>query len=308
MSNEPHVGENVRWLRPTGGAYVGVGPEQNFSYIARLRPAIAFIIDIRRENRNLHFLYKALFELSSDRADFVSRLFSRPRPGGLGSTASVDEIFRRFDSVPRSEELHGKNRALVRERLLTTHGLPLSESDLAWIDRAFGAFYADGPQIHFWGSRTVEALRPSYRQLMTTTDVTGQSRSFLASEDDFRFVKDLQSQEHGRSRRRRFWRSLRDPSSGRLRQVASRRRPGLLRLERWRVSEHAADTCLLRQPCGLARGQRGLVHRTRWGPVVRLEAQILRARNQVVRFATNRLTASGAGPQCGRSPFHEVII
>ena len=34
---------------PTGGVYLGVAPEQNFTYIAALRPKIAFIIDIRRE-------------------------------------------------------------------------------------------------------------------------------------------------------------------------------------------------------------------------------------------------------------------
>jgi hypothetical protein len=82
-----------------GGVYVGVGPEQNFSYIAGMRPAMAFIIDIRRENRSLHLFYKALFELSTDRADFVSRLFSRWRPAGLTSSAGVEEIFARYDGV-----------------------------------------------------------------------------------------------------------------------------------------------------------------------------------------------------------------
>src|SRR5215475_11849431 len=33
-----------------GGVYLGVGPEQNFTYIAAIRPAMAFIIDIRRQN------------------------------------------------------------------------------------------------------------------------------------------------------------------------------------------------------------------------------------------------------------------
>ena len=62
--------------------YVGVGPEQNFTYIAALKPTMAFIVDIRRGNFDLHLIYKALFELSADRAEFVSRLFSRPRPDG----------------------------------------------------------------------------------------------------------------------------------------------------------------------------------------------------------------------------------
>ena len=47
-----------------GGAYLGVGPEQNFTYIAALQPKIAFIIDIRRQNLVEHLMYKALFELS----------------------------------------------------------------------------------------------------------------------------------------------------------------------------------------------------------------------------------------------------
>src|SRR5262245_49964507 len=33
-----------------GGAYLGVGPDQNFTYIGAVRPKIAFIIDVRRQN------------------------------------------------------------------------------------------------------------------------------------------------------------------------------------------------------------------------------------------------------------------
>jgi len=66
VSNEPRLAENARWIQARGGVYIGVGPEQNFTYIARLRPSTAFIIDIRRENRSLHLLYKALFEISQN--------------------------------------------------------------------------------------------------------------------------------------------------------------------------------------------------------------------------------------------------
>src|SRR5262245_23980367 len=77
VSNEMYmqrvIPELVRVAKP-GRAYLGVGPEQNFTYIAAVKPAIAFIIDIRRGNLRLHLMYKALFELSADRAEFVSRL------------------------------------------------------------------------------------------------------------------------------------------------------------------------------------------------------------------------------------------
>ena len=193
VSNEPHFADTVRRLRASGGAYIGVGPEQNFSYIAKLRPRIAFIIDIRRENLALLLFYKALFELSTDRADFVSRLFSRPRPPTLKSNADVEEIFRQYDGVAVSPELFARTRALVRERLLTTRGLPLPQGDLDWIDRAFKAFYDDGPKIDYYGARPLDAIRPSYRQLMTMKDLTGRYRSFLATEGGFAFVKEMQT-------------------------------------------------------------------------------------------------------------------
>src|SRR5262249_46504230 len=63
-----------------GGVYLGVGPEQNFTYIAGVKPRMAFIFDIRRQNAIEHLMYKALFELSPSRSEFVSRLFSIKSP------------------------------------------------------------------------------------------------------------------------------------------------------------------------------------------------------------------------------------
>ena len=193
VSNEPLFVENARHMRRMGGAYIGVGPEQNFSYIARVRPEMAFVVDIRRENLNLHLLYKALFELANDRVEFVSLLFSRPRPDGLGRSSNVDEIFERFETVTASKEQRDRTVALVRDRLTRTRRLPLPETDLAQMSRVIDAFFSDGPAIHFWRAKPVdpEAIRPSYRQLMTARDVTGQQRSFLTSEDDFAFIKAL---------------------------------------------------------------------------------------------------------------------
>ena len=193
VSNEPMFADNVRRLRRAGGVYVGVGPEQNFSYIARVRPQMAFVVDIRRENQTLHLLYKALFELANDRADFVSLLFSRPRPDGLGRSSSVDEIFRVFETVSASPEQRDRTLALVHDRLTNTRRFPLADADVAQMARVLDAFFADGPAIDFWRGKPVdpEAIRPSYRQLMTGRDMTGQRRSFLASEDDFAFVKRL---------------------------------------------------------------------------------------------------------------------
>ena len=62
-----------------GTVYLGVGPEQNFTYMAALRPPLAVIFDVRRGNLDLQLMYKALFELAADRADFVSLLLRSMR-------------------------------------------------------------------------------------------------------------------------------------------------------------------------------------------------------------------------------------
>src|SRR5262245_13142850 len=66
VSNESafqHVIPVLKKRIKPGGVYVGVGPEQNFTYVAALGPKLAFVVDIRRQNMLLHLMYKALFEL-----------------------------------------------------------------------------------------------------------------------------------------------------------------------------------------------------------------------------------------------------
>jgi hypothetical protein len=190
VSNEAQFAETVRRLRPRDGVYIGVGPEQNFTYVARLRPTMAFIVDIRRENRNLHLMYKALFESSADRSEFVSRLFSRPRTIGLRRRSSVDDLFSASAAVPPSAALRDETARTVRELLVSAHRFPLSAGDVAWMEDALEAFRADGPEIHYRG-RQATAVWPSYRSLMTQTDLYRQARSYLASEESFAFVKEL---------------------------------------------------------------------------------------------------------------------
>jgi hypothetical protein len=193
VSNEILFVHTVRRLRQTGGVYIGVGPEQNFSYLAKLRPPMAFIIDIRRENRNLHLLYKALFEMSLDRAEFVARLFSRERPAGLHATTSVQDLFAAYATVAPSQGLYEETLQSVRTRLADVHGFAVSPADVDSIAHALHAFYTDGVDIHYGRSLAKDAAGPSYRTLMTARDLVGQTRSYLSSEASFRFLKELQA-------------------------------------------------------------------------------------------------------------------
>ena len=180
-----------------GGVYMGVGPEQNFTYIASLRPKMAFIIDIRRGNMHIQLMYKALFELSKDRAEFVALLFSRKRPDGLDSTSTAADIFHAYSNVQRSDEaVYKKNLKLIQDLLVKKHDFPISSDDLAEIGNTYYYFYQFGPNINYSSSGQSFGGRGrgfvTYSTLMTGTDEDGVSRSYLANEENFKIVKDLE--------------------------------------------------------------------------------------------------------------------
>src|SRR5881396_3834978 len=120
VSNETsylHIVDKLEQLGARGGAYIGVGPEQNFTYIAKVRPRIAFIVDIRRQAMIQHLMFKALFQLSENRAEFLSRLVSRPLTGEdvPGRGAPIDKILAYLSASPASEEYFTANLASIRK-------------------------------------------------------------------------------------------------------------------------------------------------------------------------------------------------
>jgi hypothetical protein len=167
-----------------GRVYLGVGPEQNFTYMVATRPKMAIIFDIRRGNLAMQLLYKAIFELSEDRAAFVSMLFSRPRPRGLDSASSASEIFLAFEWVRHDPALVQKNLVAIKDLLTKTRKLPLLERDLEAIDLLYRTFYGSGYNLR---------SSPTYKDLMAATDATGLERGYLATESGFAWLKDLQS-------------------------------------------------------------------------------------------------------------------
>ena len=133
----------------TGGIYLGVGPDQNFTYVVALRPRIAFIIDIRRGNLQQHLLYKALIEMSPTRADFLSLLFSRPRPAAAAGRTRIDSLLASYDSVSADSVLYQQTLAAVRRKLVDEHRFPLTPGDIDGLDYIFRAFFESGPQLTY---------------------------------------------------------------------------------------------------------------------------------------------------------------
>jgi hypothetical protein len=179
-----------------GGAYIGVGPEQNFTYIAALRPRIAFILDIRRQNMVVHMIYKAAFELSESRTDFLSRLFSRKRPAGLSATATPTELFRAYETATADEDTYKKNLQDIRDLLLRKHKFEFTVDDRNALEHVYSVFRHYGPNLNYRaGADAGDGSRrglPNYSDLMTATDSQGMQRSFLANEENYRFLRDLE--------------------------------------------------------------------------------------------------------------------
>jgi len=196
VSNETafqHVIPALKTQVMPASAYIGVGPDQNFTYIAALKPRISFIIDIRRQNMLLHLIYKALIEQSPTRAEFLSRLFSRPLPAGLAAANTPDSMLAAFHDEDPDPVAYERNRQDIRRVLMHDHGFSLTYSDLGLIDYVYKAFYSAGPEIRYsFGRGNGWQPFPTYRDLMVEHDLDGVQRSYLASEALYGTLRDLE--------------------------------------------------------------------------------------------------------------------
>lgn len=197
ISNERsylHVLGRLREMRVSGGAYLGVGPAQNFSYIAHVRPEIAFILDIRRDNLLQHLFFKALFEMSADRLEYLSLLVGRDdsrvvpeERAGL----SLEQLVEYLDSAPGREDLDQVADSV--RMLVAGYGVPLTDADLNVVNRIHRQFLTMGLNLRFSShGRAPRPYYPSFRDLLLETDLSGRLGNYLGSEEDFQFLKNLE--------------------------------------------------------------------------------------------------------------------
>jgi len=201
ISNEQsylHVMPALEQARVTGGAYVGVGPDQNFSYIAQVRPDIAFIIDIRRDNLLLHLLFKALFASSSTRVEYLCGLTARPPPPQVDTwrDASVSKIVSYVDATPPVASATAQQAAERLDRMIEHFGVPLTAMDWTTIHAFHQAFVDRGLSLVFQvRGQGIRDYYPTLRQLLLETDLRGRQLSFLAVESGFQFVRALEQRD-----------------------------------------------------------------------------------------------------------------
>jgi hypothetical protein len=195
-SNEMEVGwifTRLQDQKLSGGVYLGVGPEQNLSYIASIRPKMAVLFDIRRQAMVQHQIFKAVFELAPDRADFISMLFAKPRPAKLDSTTGIQPIWDAFWYVPTDTALARRNYDAIRNQLTKKHGFTFTDYENTMMKNVYDAFIAYGPVITTNGGQSGGRQPANTFADMTgySPDAGGVPRSFLSSEDNYRYLRNL---------------------------------------------------------------------------------------------------------------------
>jgi hypothetical protein len=184
--------DKLRQLGATGGAYIGVGPEQNFTYIAKVRPHIAFIVDIRRQAIIQHLMLKAVFHLSPNRLQFFSRLLSKPltkdAPRG---DAPISDLLTFFSKVPGDERTYTANLNEIRKVIQKDFKFALSESDQTSLEYVYKSFRDEGLDIAYRFDGWRGSYFPTLKELILQPDQRGKLGNFLASTEDYDFVRDL---------------------------------------------------------------------------------------------------------------------
>lgn len=195
ISNEtPYltVVDKLRQLGGTGGAYIGVGPEQNFTYIARLRPQIAFIVDIRRQAMIQHLMYKAIFHLAPNRLQFLSRWLSKPlTKGAPAPDSSISELLAYFSKTPKDDQTSAQSLAAIRKAIQEEFQFPLAPRDQSSLEYVYKSFRDEGLDTSFRLNGWSDGEFPTLSDVILQPDQHGKPGNFLASSEDYAFVRGL---------------------------------------------------------------------------------------------------------------------
>lgn len=188
ISNEdafPRICGEIQERVPKEGVYLGVGPDQNLTYIAHCRPCIAFILDHRRRNLLLHLVHKALFALSADRVSYLARLTARS-PHSLKPDASADNLFAAFESLPMDKARLKETIADVIKVLQPLDMIQESE----WPALATIQAKLAGPGMH--ARFLALPIYPTFGSFIRATDRQGRPAHFLSSENLYNCVRDTE--------------------------------------------------------------------------------------------------------------------
>ena len=178
-------------MRLRGGVYVGVGPNQNFTYIAQIRPSLAFVVDIRRQNLLEHLIFKWFTQKANTRLEYLSFLTGRPvHQPPLATDFSLVELVEIVESTAPDPEFARELLQEMTEALRTWPQLNLSTGDLQDLERIYFEFARQGLDIKYDSWRSF--FFPTLKEFLLETDLEGVQRNWLATSDNYQFVRGMQ--------------------------------------------------------------------------------------------------------------------
>ncbi len=218
VSNETSLQYVIPELQRTvkqGGVYLGVAPDQNFTYILAVKPSIAFIVDIRHQNAVQHLMYKSLMETSDTRAEFLAKLFARPPLVGVDTASTVMQLFDALANTKPDSTRYRANLKAILDRLTKVHRFTLSDSEVVSMSCVYGAFFTYGVTLNYnhssdcrnpgpfafgrggrpggGGGGTMGGFgMPAFLGMLVETDSAGTNRSYLATEANYRALKNME--------------------------------------------------------------------------------------------------------------------
>jgi hypothetical protein len=197
ISNEAAYVQVVPILTAVGGVYIGVGPEQNFQYIGRLRPKWAFIVDVRRDNMLHHLLLNAILVKAKTPYEYLCWLFSRRCGETVAPGAAFGDMMAAFERSEPDEKLFEQNFSALMKHVHENLRVPLEERDEKVMEFIYHTFFDEQLDLRFKSlGRPPMPYHPSYRGLLLAQGVDDKPAHFLSRPDDYDYVRKLAVDGH----------------------------------------------------------------------------------------------------------------
>ncbi len=177
------------------GAYLGVGPDQNYTYIGALRPRLAVILDARLDNLLEHLVFKLAFSQARDPLDYLCLLFGRRRPAAPAAAADAKALVAQLHAQPLDEDQAASFSAFVLQAFRARWSQ--DSKALSRVKRLLGELVRRQLKVTSVSERCLANLDkiPDFEEVITATTPEGFNFHYLTDAERFGYVKALHGQD-----------------------------------------------------------------------------------------------------------------
>ncbi|TYB51466.1 hypothetical protein FXF51_53270 [Nonomuraea sp. PA05] len=170
------------------GAYIGVGPCQNLTYIGALRPRLAVICDSRLDNLIEHLMFKLLIERAGDPLDYLLLLFSRRLEEPPPVLDEPEDLVAAFERGTPDPGTYRDNVEWLRSE--AKRRWAFDDGQLDRLSYLYGQFFARQLAITAVNKECADALgSPTLRDVILARNSYRRNFHFLTDADRFAYVR-----------------------------------------------------------------------------------------------------------------------